>query len=83
MDCAERLYSRRQLGRRQYVPSKSSEPAKAAELLQANSRPDPLQPAAWLWFMGHAYYLFKSYDDAVRSLRECVVRTTASLELRL
>jgi hypothetical protein len=38
-DCAERLYSRRQLSRRQYVPSKSSEPVKAAEVLQANSRP--------------------------------------------
>jgi hypothetical protein len=74
MDYAERLYSRRQLSRRQYVPSKSSEPAKATEVLQANSRRDPLQPAVWLWFIGQAYYLF-SYDDAVRSLRECVVRT--------
>jgi adenylate cyclase len=49
-------------------------PARAIEVLQANSRLDPFQPPAWLGFMGHAYYLLKRYDDAARLLRECVSR---------
>jgi adenylate cyclase len=58
-------------------------PAKAIEVLQANNRLDPFQPPGRLWFMGHAYYMLKRYEDAVRSLREFAARVPSPLALHL
>jgi adenylate cyclase len=53
----------------------AGEPAKAAEVLQANSRLDPFQHhASHSNFLGHAYYMLKRYAEAVPLLREAAAR---------
>jgi adenylate cyclase len=51
------------------------QPARAIEVLQANMRLDPLQPLIYsIGHLGTAHYMLKHYEEAVRSLRECVSR---------
>jgi adenylate cyclase len=57
-----------------HVLTYAGQPAKAVEVLRSNTRLDPFQSPVWLTFMGHAYYMLKCYDDAIRSLRECAAR---------
>jgi DNA-binding winged helix-turn-helix (wHTH) protein/tetratricopeptide (TPR) repeat protein len=57
-----------------HVLTYAGQPARAVEVLRSNTRLDPFQSPVWLAFMGHAYYMLENYDDAVRTLRECVAR---------
>jgi adenylate cyclase len=57
-----------------HVLTYAGQPARAVEVLRSNTRLDPFQSPIWLAFMGHAYYMLKSYDDAARTLRECAAR---------
>jgi adenylate cyclase len=52
----------------------AGEPLRAVEVLQANVRLDPFQPAARLGYLGHAYYILKQYAASVPPLRECAAR---------
>jgi adenylate cyclase len=50
------------------------EPARAIDVLRANVRLDPFQPAARLGYLGHAYYMLRRYAEAIPPLRECAAR---------
>jgi adenylate cyclase len=52
----------------------SGEPARAVEVLQANVRLDPFQPASRHGYLGHAYYMLKRYPESIPPLRECAAR---------
>src|SRR5262249_14334219 len=48
--------------------------ARAVDVLQANVRLDPFQPAARLGYLGHAYYMLERYAESLPPLRECAAR---------
>jgi adenylate cyclase len=48
--------------------------ARAVDVLQANVRLDPFQPAARLGYLGHAYYMLKRYAESLPPLRDCAAR---------
>ncbi len=52
----------------------AGEPTRAVEVLQANMRLDPFQPASRLGYLGHAYYMLKRYTESIPPLRECAAR---------
>jgi adenylate cyclase len=53
----------------------AGEPARAIEVLEANTRLDPFQPLMYATnFLGHANYSLKRYGEAARLFRECASR---------
>jgi adenylate cyclase len=57
------------------VLNHAGEPARAIEIVEANMRLDPFpRLSGWAYVMGHANYMLKRYEEAVRLLRECTSR---------
>src|SRR5260370_11835941 len=57
------------------VLNHAGESARATEIVEANMRLDPFpRLSGWAYVMGHANYMLKRYEEAVRLLRECASR---------
>ncbi|MFC1579420.1 adenylate/guanylate cyclase domain-containing protein [Thermodesulfobacteriota bacterium] len=52
----------------------AGKPEEVFELVNKAMRLNPIYPFAYLWVLGHAYYLTKQYEDAIATLKRVLKR---------